>query len=156
MCLVAVEQGMKVLSKNDIYFWIARPRDQAAVRAARSAASEGAMQKCCHFYLLGGWCWHPFLLLIRRLEALFTSHHLLSFCSRFIASSPWGTWCLEGPKTCVNKAETWWDGIKTTLFCMQENIALSDASSFFHPCCHPGLFHQTFWRCSHGSLGGAG
>lgn len=115
-----------------------------AVWAACSAASE----KWRHFHLLGSLCWNPFLFLIRHLEALFTRYHVPSFCSQFIASSPWGTWCLEGPETCVNKAEKQWDGVKTTLFCMQENIALSDASSFFHPCCRPGLFHQTFWLWS--------
>lgn len=71
-----------------------------AAWAACSAASEGATQKCCHLHLLGSQCWHAFLFLIRVLEALFTSHHLLSFCSQFIASSSWGTQCLEGPETC--------------------------------------------------------
>lgn len=67
------------------------------------------------------------------------THHLLSFCSQVTPSSPWGSGCLEGPKPCVNKGETWWDGIKTALFCVQENTGLSDASPFFHPCCHAGF-----------------
>lgn len=137
-------QRIQVLSNNDICFWIAR------LRGLGLLCCSDASEKWCHFHLWGSLCWNPFLLLIGHLEALFTSHHILSFCSQFIASSPWGTWYLEGPETCVNKAEKRWDGVKTTLFCMQENIALSDASSFFHPCCHPGLFHQTFWRWSPG------
>lgn len=79
-----------------------------------------------------------FLFLIRLLEALLTSHHLLRFCSQVTPSSPWGSGCLQGPEPCANKAE-WWDGIKAALFCVQENAALSDASSFFHPCCHAGF-----------------
>lgn len=107
-----------------------------AVRAACSAAWE--REQCFLFHQLGSQSWNPFLFLIRHLGALLTSHHLLRFCSQVTASSPWGTGCLEGPEPCINKAETW-DGIKTALFCMQENTALSDASSLFHPCCHPGF-----------------
>lgn len=78
-----------------------------AVRAACSAASEGAMQKGCRFHLLESQCWHLFLFLIRRLEALFTSHHLLSFCSQFYSIFSLGYVVPGSPETCVNKAETW-------------------------------------------------
>lgn len=114
---------------------VRRPR--LAVREACWAAWEE--EQCFLFYQLGSQCWKPFLFLIRHLEALLTSHHLLRFCSQVTPSSPWDSGCLEGPEPCVNKAETWWDGIKAALFCMQENTALWDASSFFHPCCHAGF-----------------
>lgn len=112
---------------------VRRPR--LAVRAACSAAWEG--EQCFLLHQLGSQCWNHSSFLSGSWRH-YSSHHLLRFCSQVTPSSPWGSGCLQGPEPCANKAE-WWDGIKAALFCVQENAALSDASSFFHPCCHAGF-----------------
>lgn len=148
-------QRIQLLSKDDICFWIARPGDlgsceQQAQLPLREVHRSTAIST--HWGIRVG---IRFSFLSAAWRHLLTGHHSLRFYSQGIASSPWGTGWLEGPETGASTAETRWDAIKTTLFHLQENIALSDTSSFSHPCCHPVLFYQTFWCCSPGSLRGA-